>query len=68
MRYPGEVYAPSPRPYHGLEELQYPLHDRTITVTQCRRVCFAHQKINLSTASTVQNVGVRQIADQVRGL
>jgi putative transposase len=65
MRYPGELYAPSPRPYHGLEELQYPFHDRTITVTQCGRVCFGRQKINLSTVFAGQNVGVKQVADQV---
>jgi putative transposase len=65
MRYPGELYAPSPRPYHGLEDLQYPFHDRTITVTQCGRVCFGRQKINLSTVFAGQNVGVKQVADQI---
>lgn len=65
MRYPGELYVPSPRPYHGLEELQSPFHDRTITVTQCGRVCFGRQKINLSTVFAGQNVGVKQVADQV---
>jgi hypothetical protein len=28
MKCPAEVYAPSPRPYAGLPELAYPLHDR----------------------------------------
>jgi putative transposase len=65
MKYPGELYVPSPRPYHGLEELQYPFHDRTITVTQCGRVCFGRQKINLSTVFAGQNVGVKQVADQI---
>src|SRR5205807_2642411 len=31
MRYPGELYAVSSRPYRGLSELTYPFHDRTIT-------------------------------------
>jgi hypothetical protein len=33
MKYPAELYRPSPRPYRGLRELTYPFHDRTITVT-----------------------------------
>ena len=32
MRYPAEIYVPSPRPYTGLPELEYPFHDRIITV------------------------------------
>jgi putative transposase len=39
MRYPAEPHLPSPRPYHGLDKLEYPFHDRTITVTQCGRIC-----------------------------
>jgi putative transposase len=59
-----DLDVPSPRPYHGLEELQYPFHDRTITVTQCGRVCFGRQKINLSTVFAGQNVGVKQVSDR----
>ena len=33
MHCSAEHYAPSPRPYRGLERLEYPFHDRTITVT-----------------------------------
>ena len=65
MRYPGELYTPSTRPYHGLLELRYPFHDRTVTVTQCGRVCFGKRKINLSTVFAGQNVGVKQVADRV---
>ena len=65
MKYPGELYTRSTRPYHGLEDLEYPFHDRTITVTQCGRVCFGRQKINLSTVFAGQNVGVKQVADQI---
>jgi hypothetical protein len=35
MKYPAELYQPSLRPYHGLSELGYPFHDRTIAVTMC---------------------------------
>jgi putative transposase len=65
MKYPAELYGPSPRPYRGLPELQYPLHDRTITVTHCGRVCFGSRKINLSQAFAGQTVGVREVADHV---
>jgi putative transposase len=65
MRYPAELYKPSPRPYQGLSELEYPFHDRTITVTACGRICLGSRKINLSGAFAGQNVGVRQVADCV---
>ena len=65
MRYPGELYAASLRPYRGLGELAYPFHDRTITVTHCGRICFGRRKINLSLALAGQNVGVKQVTDRV---
>lgn len=65
MRYPAELYQPSTRQYHGLDELDYPFHDRTVTVTQCGRVCLGHRKINLSTVFAGQNVGVRQVSDKI---
>jgi transposase InsO family protein len=34
------------RSYQGLAELQYPFHDRTITVTSCGRICIGRRKIN----------------------
>ena len=40
MKYPAKCYRSSPRPYTGLPELEYPFHDRTVTVTQCGRLCF----------------------------
>jgi putative transposase len=33
MKVPADVYARSPRVYRGLDELTYPFHDQTITVT-----------------------------------
>src|ERR1700727_1759918 len=50
MKYPTELYRPSPRPYKGLLEVQYPFHDRTIIVTGCVRICIGKRKINLSQA------------------
>ena len=65
MHYPAELYRLSPRPYAGLPELEYPFHDRTVTVTHCGRVCFQGRKINLSKAFAGQNVGIKQVSDQV---
>ena len=47
------------------EELKYPFHDRTITVTHCGRICFGRRKINLSTVFAGQNVGVKEVSDKI---
>jgi len=65
MKCPTEIYKSSPRPYRGLSDLHYPLHDRTITVTCCGRICIGRRKINLSTVFAGQNVGIKEIADNV---
>jgi putative transposase len=64
-RCPGQLYRPSVRPYTGLSELEYPLHDRTITVTQCGRICIGRRKINLSQVFAGQNVGIKEIAEKI---
>ncbi len=65
MKYPAEIYVSSSRPYRGLSDLEYPFHDRTITVTNCGRICIGKRKINLSTVFAGQNVGIKQLSDQV---
>ncbi len=65
LKYPAELYRRSARPYRGLSELEYPFHDRTITVTQCGRVCFGRRKINLSTVFAGQNVGIKEVSDKI---
>jgi putative transposase len=64
MKYPAELYLPSPRPYRGLDELHYPLHDRTI-VTRCGRICLGRRKINFSTVFAGQNVGIKEVSDRI---
>jgi putative transposase len=44
MKVPADLYTRSTRPYTGLGQLSYPFHDRTVTVTQCGRVCYNRQK------------------------
>lgn len=63
--YPGELYTPSPREFFYPQDPEYPLHDRTIKVTRCGRICIGRRKINLSTVFAGQCVGVREVADEV---
>ena len=65
MKYPGEVYKASSRKYEGLQDLEYPYHDRTITVTNCGRICMGGRKINFSRVFAGQDVGVRQVDDKI---
>src|ERR1700688_2564961 len=65
MKYPGELYTPSPRPYQGLGDVQYPFHDRTIIVTSCGRICIGKRKINLSQAFAGQTVGVTEVSEKI---
>jgi putative transposase len=65
MKVPAAVYTPSVRPYRGLGELDYPLHDWSATVTTCGRICFKGRKINLSQVFAGQLVGVRQVNERV---
>jgi putative transposase len=65
MRFPAELYRRSPRPYNGLPQLEYPFHDRTITVTRYGRICMGPLKINLSQAFAGQQVGVKQVEDKI---
>ena len=65
MQYPAELYTPSPRSYRGIGDLEYPFHDRTITVTNCGRICIGKRKINLSTVFAGQNVGVKEVSDKI---
>ena len=60
MQVPAEVYIPSERPYRGVGELDYPLHDWASTVTHCGRICFKGRKVNLSQVFAGQLVGVRK--------
>lgn len=65
MKYPAELYRHSPNPYRGLGELEYPFHDRTITVTHCGRICLGKRKINLSQVFAGQNIGIKEVADNI---
>lgn len=65
MKTPAEVYEPSRRIYDGIPDVEYPLHDRTIVVTHCGRICMDRRKINFSRAFAGHPVGVKQVEDRI---
>jgi len=62
---PASRYAPSTRPYQGLEELDYPFHDWTAVITTCGRICYQSRKINVSQVFAGQKVGVKQVDEHI---
>lgn len=65
MKLPAECHKPNPRPYRGLPEIDYPFHDKIVTVTACGRICIRRKKVNLSTVFAGQKVGIRQVDDKL---
>src|SRR5213593_3734952 len=65
MKCPAEVYQPSQRVYTGLPDVDYPLHDKTIVVTRCGRICLGRKKINFSTVFAGQAVGIKEVHDDI---
>jgi transposase InsO family protein len=65
MRSPAELYTPSPRPWLGLPELAYPLHDTDVVITHCGRLCLHRKKINISTVPAGQRLGLRKADDGI---
>jgi putative transposase len=65
MRCPAELYTPSTQPYRGLPDLDYPFHDKAVTVTTCGRICLNRRKVNLSQVFAGQMVGIKQVDDRL---
>ena len=61
----GELYSPSPRPYNGLPELAYPLHDRDVLVTACGRICMHRKRVNISTVLAGQRLAIKEVDDGI---
>ena len=53
------------RLYQGLPDIDYPLHDKTIVVTRCGRICLGKKKINFSTVFAGQAVGIKEVHDDI---
>ena len=65
MKFPSELYTASPRLYKGIEPVEYPLHDRTVDVTSCGRICIGKKKIHLSQVFAGHSVGLRQVEEPI---
>ena len=65
MKTPAELYAPSPRPYAGLPDIEYPFHDKEVLVTACGRICMMRKKINVSTVMAGQKLGIKEVDDGI---
>jgi transposase InsO family protein len=65
MKCPAQLYSASTRPYKGLPELTYPLHDRDILVTACGRICMHRKRVNISTVLAGQRLGIKEVDDGI---
>jgi transposase InsO family protein len=65
MKTPAELYSASPRPYQGLPELSYPLHDREVLVTACGRICMHRKRVNLSQVFAGQRLGIKEVDEGI---
>ena len=50
---------------HGLPDIDYPLHDKTIVVTCCGRIYLGKKKINFSKVFAGQAVGIKEVHDDI---
>ncbi len=67
MRRPADIYTFSSKPYLGLPDLEYPLHNREYTVIACGRICMHRKKINVSTVLAGQKLGLKEVDDGIWG-
>ena len=65
MKCPAEIYSASSRPYSGLPDLTYPLHDRDVLVTACGRICMHRKRVNISTVLAGQRLGIKEVDDGI---
>jgi hypothetical protein len=59
------IYSASSRPYSGLPDLTYPLHDRDALVTACGRICMHRKRLNISTVLAGQRLGIKEVDDGI---
>jgi hypothetical protein len=64
-KYPSEVYKKSQKEFKKPEPLFYPFHDKTITVSQCGRICDKGLKVSLSRAFAGVEVGIKEMEDGI---
>jgi hypothetical protein len=65
MKTPAQLYTASKRPYQGLPDLHYPLHDREVLVTACGRICMHRKRVNVSNVLAGQRLGIKEVDDGI---
>jgi len=63
--YPGDLYTPSAKQYRVPDDPDYPYHERTKRVTRCGRICVGQRKISLGVVFAGQNIGKREVDNDV---
>ena len=63
MKFPAECYTPSTKKYTGLTPLEYPFHDRIVTVTPYGKICLRNEKIYLSQVFSGQTLGLKEVEE-----
>ena len=62
---PADLYTPSTRKYEGLPDVSYPFNDKTVTVTNCGRICLDGKKSFFGAVFAGHDVGLRQVEEDV---
>lgn len=65
MKKPDDLYHPVHPKIPRTTGCRLPFHDKTVTATNCGRICFNGNKIHFSTAFAGHGVGLRQVEDDV---
>ncbi len=60
-----ECYSRAARPYQGLPELDYPFHDKAVTVTTCGRICYNSKKSNSARLSPARPSASDKVDDHI---
>ena len=59
-----ELYSPSARAYNGVQDLNYPFRDCTITGPNCGRIYIGRRKVNVSQVFAGQNIGIKEVEEK----
>lgn len=65
MATPASRYSPSRRPFTGLPELSYPLHDREVIVGNSGQIRLNKANVAISNVLTGQKLGLRETEDGI---
>ena len=63
MKFPAECYTPSTKIYTGLPELEYPFHDKDVTVTHHGEIFLHNTRMYFSRTFAGQKLGLKEVED-----